>query len=355
MKIGILTFHRAINYGAVLQAYALQQTLCSLGHEVFVIDYRQPRVEGTDRRPFQKDDKQRLLLGGHLRSWWYYDKAKSKTLERRNRFDDFLQRYLNLSTPCNRENIPHFETYVIGSDQVWNSAVCDGLDPVFWGDFSNPSESKIISYAASTSVKDLTAQNQTEIQRLLNSFSYVTVRELETCDYLNLHFKLRDKAQTVLDPTLLADKSVWNTFENDKFRHQDYVLYFGARFCPHYPNVLEEKAKSLASQYGCGVKKIDFNEDTPVDFVNKFRYAKAVVTSSFHGTAFSLIFNRPLCAVMYGDEQDARYVNVLRSVGAEKMLVKAEQDVRPTEFDYSSIDNQLDTIRKKSIKILQAL
>lgn len=355
MKIGILTFHRAINFGAVLQAYALQQTLRELGHNVWVIDYRQPRVERTDRRPYRDDDKLRLLRGFHLRSWWYFDQGKSNTLARRERFDDFLNKYLNLTEPCVKDTIPPFDLYVVGSDQVWNSAICDGLDPVFWGDFARPIKSKVVSYAASTSINDLQKQQHAEVQRLLNNFASISVRENETCDYLNQQFALHNTAQTVLDPTLLAKKEIWDSFDDDKYKGQEYVLYFGARSCEAYPTVLHDKATSLAKQYGCGMKQIDFNEDSPVDFVNKFRHAKAVVTSSFHGVAFSLIFNRPLYAVMYGDEQDSRYVNVLKSVGADEMLVKMYQDVSPRDYDYTEINRRKELIRNQSLDFLKCL
>ncbi len=355
MRIGILTFQRAINYGAVLQAYALQQTLRSLGHEVWVINYRQPRVERTDRRPFLKGDKWRLLKEFHLRSFLNFDREKKKTLERRERFDDFLNKYLCLTELCGPENIPDFDIYIVGSDQVWNSSICDGLDPVFWGKFKRPDNSRFVSYAASTSVDDLKKQSHLELQNLLKNFSYISVREKETSEYLNKNFTLKNSALTVLDPTLLAKKDIWDMFDNDTYKGHDYVLYFGARSCADYPTVLKDKALSLAKDYGCDLISINFNADSPVDFINKFRYAKAVVTSSFHGVAFSLIFNRPLYAVQYGDEQDARYVNVLKSIGAVKMLVGLRYDVHPQEFDYDWINTHLEIIRKKSLKYLQEL
>lgn len=355
MTIGILTFHRAINYGAVLQTYALQQTLCSMGHDVWVIDYRQPRVERTDRRPFKKNDKWQLLKGLHPRAWWHYDQIKANVLARRELFDEFLNHYLRLTEPCGLDNMPTFDLYVIGSDQVWNSTICDGLDPVFWGDFNHPIDSKVVSYAASTSVKDLMKQDKSELQRLMENFSSISVREKETCDFINNQFSLNNAAVTVLDPTLLANKEIWDSFDNDTFKGKDYVLYFGARPCATYPNVLRDKATSLAKQYGCEVMSIDFNTDSPVDFVNKFRYAKAVVTSSFHGTAFSLIFNRPLYAVMYGDEQDARYAEVLKSIDAEDMLVELRQELMPRNSDYSTVNEKISILKTVSLNYLKRL
>lgn len=355
MKIGILTFHRAINYGAVLQAYALQEVLLGYGHEVYIIDYRQPRVERTDRHPFLPDDKKRLLIGLHLRSWWQYDDGKRRTLLRRERFDDFLNKYLNLTAPCSQNDIPEMDAYVIGSDQVWNSAICDGVDPVFWGDFVRPIKSKLISYAASTSVKDLEKQDVELLQKLLKGFDRVSLREESTSSYINNNFSLNALSETVLDPTLLAESTIWSSFDDGKYKDSKYVLYFGARSCSDYPTVLADKAKTLASEMKCDVMNIKFNSDTPVDFVNKFRYASAVVTSSFHGVAFSLIFNRPLYAVQYGDEQDARYVNVLQSIGAENMLINKYQEVFAGEFDYMPINEKMEEIRQKSIEYLKCL
>ena len=355
MKIGILTFHRAINYGAVLQAYALQETLQGLGHEMCVIDYRQPRVERTDRKPFDSKARNNLLKKMHIRSWLNYNRNKELVKMRRQRFDEFLNKYINLTRPCTQENVPQMDAYVIGSDQVWNGAICDGLDYVFWGDFPHFESSRIVSYAASTSIKDLQKHNHSIVQRLLGNFSHISVREKETCDYLNYHYDLNQDVITVLDPTLLAEKEIWDRFDNDEYKNQDYVLYFGARGCSEYPIVLRDKAESLAKQFGCGLKTIDFNGDSPVDFVNKFRNAKAVVSSSFHGVAFSLIFNRPLYAVMYGDEQDTRYVNVLKTVGADDMLVDLYQDVAPREYNYAVINKKLSELRTTSIEYLQCL
>lgn len=350
MRIGILTFHRAINYGAVLQCYALQQTLKQLGHEVEVINYQQPRVERTDRMPFNENDKLNLLKGFHLRSWWNYDKDKTVVLERRSHFDGFLAKYFILTEPCTLETIPQdFDVYVIGSDQVWNSHICDGLDPVFWGDFKHSSNSKIISYAASTSYKDITKFPKAEIENLLSNFYAISSREQEVVDYFNNDLNVNSVAHVVLDPTLLTNKIVWDRMLNDKYKDKKYVLYFAARSYQPNPSLIKQKATALANVMGCEVMTIDFNKDTPEDFVSKFRYASAVVTSSFHGVAFSLIFNRNLYAIKHGDEQDARYVNVLNSLGVSYMLHSVDDLLNCKQDDYNVIQKTLNGFRKKSL------
>jgi hypothetical protein len=354
MKIGILTFQRAINYGAVLQAYALQETLESMGHEVQIINYLQPRVEKTDRRPFEKNERLNLLKGFHLRSFMNFNKNKREIIDRRSRFDEFLNDYLHLTEPCGYNEIPSgFDLYVIGSDQVWNSKICGGIDEIFWGNFPKNRNAKVISYSASTSVKDLMMIDKLQLQKYLSDFDGISTREIDVANYLNQNFSLQEPAQVVIDPTLLANSLIWDRLVKDKIKETNpYVLYFGARFYSKNPLILKQYAEKIAIAKGYDVKTIDFNHDTPEDFVNKFRDASFVVTSSFHGVAFSLIFNRPLNAILYGDEQDSRYKNLLSTIGAEDMLVPVGEEFTNYSYDFSTINHNLTKLRKTSFDYL---
>lgn len=356
MKIGILTFHRAINYGAVLQAYALKETLKSLGHDAWVIDYRQPKVENVDRPIYSKEKRLELLMSGHLRSWLRYNKDKKENLAKRMRFDDFTNTYLHLTQPCTASTMPQdFDMYISGSDQVWNHRICGSMDDAFWGNFQKPVKSKMVAYAASTSVSDLQKNTHEELQERLNNFDLISVRENSVCNYLNANYKTTHKITTVLDPTLVANVSIWNTFESGKFDKKQYVLYFAARTYEPNPFIVKEKAKILAKELGCKAIPISLREHSPSDFVELFKHASYVVTSSFHGVAFSLIFNRPLYAVMYGDEQDGRYVNLLQSVGAEQMLLGVNDTPYPTKDDYFGINQMINQIKQYSINFLNSL
>jgi len=356
MKIGILTFNHAINYGAVLQAYALKETLKSLGHDAWVIDYRQPKVETVDRPVFSSQNRWNLLKGFHLRSWLYYNKNKKTALENRKRFDDFTNQYLHLTQPCIASSMPQdFDMYISGSDQVWNHRICGGMDDAFWGNFQRPMNSKMVAYAASTSVPDLQKNTHEELQAGLNNFDLISVRENAVCVFLNANFSTPNEVLTVLDPTLVADRSIWDTFESGKYKDKKYVLYFAARTYSPNPYIVKEKAELLAKEIGCEAIPITLSKHSPSDFVELFKHATYVVSSSFHGVAFSLIFNRPLYAVMYGDEQDGRYVNLLRSVGAENMLLGVNDIPHPILVDYSEINQKMNLIKKSSIDFLKTL
>ena len=159
MKVGILTFHRADNYGAVLQCYALQQAIGSLGHEVFVIDYRQPFIEKWYTKCIRTFHL-KYFLKLDLKDKWLYlsEKLKYDLLLRfkehplrRKEFARFRKSFLNLTVPCGNDIPKDFDVFVIGSDMLWARECMGGkLDYVYWGEFNHANTSKIIGYAIST-------------------------------------------------------------------------------------------------------------------------------------------------------------------------------------------------------------
>lgn len=358
MKVGILTVHRAINMGAVLQCYALQELLRAAGHDAFVIDYVQEKVERTDRPVYCFSDWINLLKGFHLRSVLYYGKTKRGREAAYARFDDFLNKYLNRTAECDADSIPQdFDAYIIGSDQLWNSNIFGYAEDVFWGNFPHSEDSRIVAYAPSTSVKNLKTLPHDYVQKSLNNFSAISLREDSVTQYINANFSLKDKAVTVLDPTIATNPDVWkNIPQSERWQGKDYIFAYAARPYPSNPNIMTEKAKDLAKQLNCDIVSLDLNRHSPVDFINIIRNAKYIITSSFHGVAFSLILNRPLFAVMYGDEQDSRYVNLLHDVGADQMLLGVNERPVPRKVDYAPINAKMDALRMKSHEYLtQAL
>lgn len=294
MKVGILTVHRAINMGAVLQCYALQELLRGIGHDAYVIDYVQEKVERTDRPVYCFSDWLNLLKGFHLRSVLAYGKSKRNRETAYTRFDHFLKQYLNLTAPYNSDNIPQdFDAYVIGSDQLWNSNIFGYAEEVFWGNFKHTTGSRLVAYAPSTSVKNLATLPHDFVQNALNNFSAISLREDTVTQYINANFALKEKAVTVLDPTIATDPEVWkNIPQSEVCQGKDYIFAYAARPYSDNPNMMSEKAKDLANQLGCSIVSLDLNRHSPEDFINIIRNAKYVITSSFHGVAFSFSHGR---------------------------------------------------------------
>lgn len=355
MKIGILTVHRAINIGAVLQAYATQEILRSLGHDAYVIDYVQEKVERVDREKYDWHKWIKLVLGGHFHGALQFRMVQRNVATRRKLFDDFLANYLNLTDSCDKDSIPQdFDAYVIGSDQLWNSTIFEDKDEdVYWGNFKHKTTSKLMAYACSTTPENLAMSDPAYIQHSLQNFDFVSLREGDSAEYINKHFKLDKPAGWVLDPTLAVDSKVWQNMRTGKYSDEKYVLLYAARPYTLKPNLMRQKTEVLAKAMGCKVRTL--NMETASDYVDLISNAQCIVSSSFHGIVFSLIFNRPLLAVQYGDNQDKRYTNLLHLLGGEEMLVNINDEYRIRNVDYSLINNNLSKLRIPSLNFIKQL
>ena len=350
MKIGIITFHRAHNYGAVLQCYALQEILKRIGHDAYVIDYYQPAIEHS-----YKVFQWRIFRGNLIRprGMYQYLTKLSMRIEREKKFTAFRNQYFHLSTACyNRTDIPAMDAYIIGSDQLWNLHITAGIDNVFLGNFERPKDSRLLSYAISGNLKALALFTDEQLKRYTSDFETVSLREEAMAK--NVAQRTGFNTRIDLDPTLLTDYSLWEGMVNNEFKDQRYVLMYQVRRPKGDPNLLNHKAMQLAKRMNC--KVIDMTDMTtysPSQFVSLFKHAQCVVTSSFHATVFALIFERPLYSALLHDGGDDRYENLLHNLGAEKLLAETDFDPQPFKFDYTEIRNKLKKLRQDSLQYLQ--
>lgn len=350
MKIGILTFHRAHNYGAVLQCYALQEILKQIGHDTYIIDYYQPAIERC-----YKIFRWKAFKGNLIRPWSMYQYLMKlpMCIERKKKFTDFRNRYFHLSTACyNRTDIPAMDAYIIGSDQLWNLYITVGIDDVFLGDFKRPKSSRLFSYAISGNLKALSLFTDEQLKHYASTFDVVSLREETLAKSVVQRTGISTRVD--LDPTLLTDCNLWVNMANDEFKDQRYVLMYQVRRPKNDFKLLNRKAKQLAAHMNC--KVIDMTDMTtysPSQFVSLFKYAQYVITSSFHATVFALIFERPLYSVLLHDGSDDRYENLLRTLEAEELLAETDFDPQPFEFDYTKVRENLKKLRQDSLQYLQ--
>lgn len=350
MKIGIITFHRAHNYGAVLQCYALQEVLKEMGHNTYVIDYYQLTTERC-----YKVFRWRAFRGNliHPRGMYQYITKLPMRIERKKKFASFQKRYFHLSEACySRTDIPAMDVYVIGSDQLWNLHITAGIDDVFLGDFERPQNSRLLSYAISGNLRALGLFTDAQLKHYLSTFETISLREEAMAKNIAQRTGLNTRID--LDPTLLTDRSLWENIANDEFKEQRYVLLYQVRRAKDDFNLLNRKAKLLARRMNC--KVIDMTDMTtysPSQFVSLFKYAQCVITFSFHATVFALIFERPLYSVLLHDGGDDRYENLLHNIGAEKLLAEPDFDPQPFDFDYTKIRDSLKKLRQSSLQYLQ--
>ena len=351
MKIGILTFHRAHNYGAVLQCFALQEVLKLMGHDVQVLDYRQPFIEEL-YSPFNLHRFSGLLI--HPRILYRYCKSIPWRLKRKNIFNSFLKKHILTTMPFRTDMLQDFDIYVIGSDQLWGLHCLGGIaDDFYMGNFKHTPQSKVIGYAISTNLKSLEELGESRLIDSVHNFSKLSMREEFAADYIEKQIGI--KPSLCLDPTLLTNHDVWKPLINDKWKNEKYILMYEVRRLKDNPNMLQEKAKSLADIYNCKIIDLSSMTYSVEDFVSLFKYAQYVVTTSFHATVFSIIFNTPFYSIKLNDGHDGRYVNLLNALGLEACCVEKDFICSPQEIDFSSAKDKLETLRSTSCEFLLEL
>lgn len=353
MKEGIITFHRAWNYGAVLQCYALQEAIKNLGHDVMVIDYRQPAIEKC---------YQAFSLKGSIKALLKPEKYSEQGFLYRNRirkeFTEFRDRFFDLTAPCTQSSIPDdFDVYIIGSDQLWVPNWTGGyFDEVYFGNFKRTKHSRVLSYAISSNANSVSAMSSKEIEGINTNFSALSLRESSIADLLGK--RVNRDIHVDLDPTLLLNKSSWLPVVNgaQKKIENAYMITY---HLPGRYNALDRqefmrRASIIANRQNLKIIDLSTFRYSVSDFVSLISNASLVLTSSFHATVFSLIFNRPLIALQLNDGFDSRYVDLLHAVGAGNAVYGLNFTNEPyRQIDYSQVNCRLQELRIPSIDYLK--
>lgn len=352
-KVGIITFHLSINYGAVLQCYALQEFFKRRGYSVSVIDYHPDFKKRRDsiitRNPLINSVRRFYVT---LRDYIPSRIAWTLTFKR------FVSKWLNLSEACTECTIPStFDTYVIGSDQLWNYTITGGPHDVFFANFKFAKGiKKYITYAVSMELTGVGPEDTNRTKVLLKNFDAISVREQNAITFLSA--LTEKKISKAIDPTLLVDKNIWESFlEKPEIRHK-YILLYQVRKHSHARVIAESLAKQrnavvveIASGLN-GAERGALLHIKPEAFVGWFKYADCVVTTSFHGTAFSLIFNKPFYAVNLEDGWDNRVGSLLMDLGIADRSIRVGEVPEYSDIDYAVVNTRLNNLRKDSIDFL---
>lgn len=362
MKVGIITFHASHNYGSMLQAYALQQTVISLGHDCDIINFRTQR---------QRQGYLPFYCGRRLR-------GKIKALlfprmawERRNKyrmFESFLRDNYTLSQSeyhtnadlCNAEM--DYDVYISGSDQIWNTS-CFDFDWAYYLNFVK--RGKKIAYAPSMGPKatlEIASSMFGKIKQYAESYDSVSVREQGTAE---LFQQITGKEVPItLDPTLLLPFEQWSELAGDTpVIEGDYILLY----IPWYDKRLYAKAEEIAAEFGVKVvctlgdyaqqyrnnpNFMFYTAVGPLQFLNIAKFSRFIVCASFHAVVFSIVFKKPFYA--YNGMEDNRIQQLLRLTALEKYCKSPERNIlnEPSQ-DFDIAQSKLETARSKSMDFLR--
>lgn len=352
MKIGILTFHCAHNYGAVLQCYATQEFLRSKGHEVEIINYRPEYLLS----PYRLFDEGYITRGGFKRLLKNIVQESIIFPTRYTRwkvFQRFINKRLSLSKPfSNLSSVPNtYDAYIIGSDQVWNPNITCGFDEVYFCNFPfQKGNKRYITYAASMESKALSVDDKKFYAERLKNFDAISVREKNLQELLSPYTE--NSIQHVLDPTLMVPPNVWDKIITSSPCKEKYVLVYQVM---HDENTLRI-ANEIANQLGIGVlvvgagvsfyNRYDYNGASPEEFVSLVKNAACVVTTSFHGTSFSVILNRPFYTLTQG--WNTRSSSLLEKLGLQDRMISPTATPLFSEIDYSDVNRKLNILRQES-------
>ena len=356
-KIYTATFHGANNYGAVLQAYALQKFLLDQGYVTEILDY--------DNLSISKANKVFVKIDGNIIKTFLFTLKNILFLRKiylRNQNFNAARKMLKLTSyfaDCAKLPIKNIkgDIFIVGSDQIWSSIHTGGIDDIYTLNFSN--SIKKISYGASCGNVNVMEENKNEFKKRLNSFDYLSVRENSTCEYLN---KLLDKkVSVVLDPSLLLKTCDWVNFAgSNRLVEEKYIFaYEVSKGNQLYYDVVNELARKTGYKivffdkndykHLYKYKKLSFFTAGPIEWVNLILNAEYVVTSSFHGTAFSVALNKKLFVVLSASPD--RLTTLIDKVKLNDCIVKNINDfdrVYNSSIDWKEVNKLLEAERKKS-------
>ena len=363
-KVGIITQHRVVNYGSMLQTYALQEKIEELGYKCEVIDYYPERFTPVGMLKRIKTKGKKLEKSLVLRTIARMVIIPSYFL-RFNMFFEFLKKRINLSkkTFHTLEELQsydfEYDIFCTGSDQVWNYGWNEKIEYPYFLSFV-PDKSPKISYAASFGKGTLLDCEIDETQRLLSRYNHISVRELSGVDIIN---KLGIKGATnVLDPTLLLTGDEWRRIASGKYKNDKYILIYNL----NRNKKIDNYAKALSKKTGLKVRYISYQihefykngkmfcNSKVEDFLSLIDNAQYIITDSFHATAFSLNFNKEF-VIVYPGKYSTRLQSILEILSLTNRVAKDENDmsVIDNRIDYGVVNAILNEERSRSIEWLR--
>ncbi|BAZ11092.1 hypothetical protein NIES4071_29170 [Calothrix sp. NIES-4071] len=353
MKIGIITFHHVDNYGATLQAYALWSFLQSQGYDVEIIDYRPYKAIKYYTRGLSPINKKLSInnkaFSNILRAW---------------RMRKFLLSNVKLSNQkfYTKEGLQKFcakydyDVVITGSDQVWCIDSFRGFDTSYFLDFCNPNARKI-SYAASFGHITSLNKNRQKISDLVQKFNKILVRDENSLQIINNECN-RD-AFKVLDPTFLIkyDKII----DSPKIKDKYLLIYNQAEFEPDEEDFVRKIAQSQdLTMVSVGkynrLAQINIESASPKEWIGLYSQASYIVTNTYHGTIFSILFQKDFTVFVPGKKLN-KVIDLLSALGLEDRIFSnlAKEQFQIDEVfnvDYKSVTKILESKILESKKYL---
>lgn len=361
MKIGIMTFHAALNTGAVLQAYALQTYLESLGHNVEFINFRR-------KKSFHIKQLIGKSLSKTINKWedYYQGKRYNRNFEFGSILNRGNQHYATLEEL--QSNPPNYDVYIAGSDQVWNvGGSATKIEKEYYLDFGSV-ETKRIAYAASLGQCNIPKQLDKDISSQLKKFNSISVRELNGVEYIQSLVNTNQKVHHISDPTFLLKASDYKKLlirkeilKNKEKYITSYILadaYSTEQFSAinYIKKKLNLPLKNLRNPQTC--ERLEMGENMVVNPMQWLQYLVAselVICCSFHAVVFSLILHKPF--IVISPYANQRILSLLSSINLQNHCIinfdsEVIDNILSDEIDWSFIDKEIGKLGDKGAEFL---
>ncbi len=365
-KVGIITFHASHNYGSMLQAYALQQTVLNMGYDCEIINFRTK----LQRKSYQLPLIYGTLKGRIKRTFLYAPYLLSLNKQYRL-FELFLNKKYHLSSKEYttleelKQNILGYDIYISGSDQIWNTS-CFDFDWAYFLPFAG--HVRRIAYAPSMGAKPFRSINNEDtskkIAELLSYYDYISVREQQTKNKIAQLTNLN--CAVTLDPTLLIKPEIWNKMAgNVPLVSGDYIFLY----TPWFNEAVYTEAERISKELNMPVvishlhKEWKYNRNIifksyrchlatgPIEFLNLCKFAVFSIGHSFHLSVFSILLRTPFYII--NGMEDSRIRDLLVLTKLEHLGRKPQQghDIIPS-IDFNDAHNRIEKARAQSLEWL---
>lgn len=351
MKVCILTFHNAMNYGAVLQCYGLQEYLKDNfpAYEVSVLDHTPVYFKKVFYDPLKPlsaygiKNKAKAIIKYFIRHGEMADIS-----EKNRQLSNFIHKNLKLTSEKNQD------IYIAGSDQIWNLELIEN-DTAYLLDFAG--DAKRVSYAASLKMSDVDEFAVNAYKKYLPKFDSISVRETGLVDYLKENYGV--DAVSVLDPTLLVNRNLWHTLAGNKptVSGKYLLLYY-----VNMPQKLVDNAFDYAKENGLEVVSLnklknvsktytDYSRASAEEFLNLIKNASVIFTTSFHGMAFSVVFEKEFFYEVppQSYNNNDRLNDLSAKLGLEKRNIYSEIEA----INWEDVNSKLEYYRNLSADFLR--
>lgn len=350
MKIGILTYHRTYNYGGCLQALATRTILERMGHEVYYIDYW-PQYHAEEYKLFNRQKYRNLSLKGKLR---YIANYLMTYNSRKKRCINFEEYHKLFTYPFCKPTTETYDAIVYGSDQIWRKQqATKTYNPVYFG-VNDIKSRKHISFSASMGILPTSEEDKVIVKSYLSHLDSISVRESNLKRFIeNLGFS---GVFNSIDPTLMLTAEDWEAILPSKRLIPDkyilvYALWggiFNIKDIRHYANTHDMKIVFLRGEANKRETEYELTTANPQTFLSLIKNAELVLSSSFHGLAFSILFHKEFLVSFNSNSERAK--SLLAQVGlSERFILPHEKLPLNLEvIDYDKVEQKLHVLRKEA-------